>query len=73
MLEYFCPQRSISWSELKGFNTLQDIVLNSLLPSSLKVLSFIKHISIFGMKSLRRCLYNFKCKFSEIKLSHRKR
>lgn len=57
--------------ELKGFNTLQDTVLSSLLPSSLKILSFIKDISIFGIKSLRK-LYNFKCKFSEVKLNCRK-
>lgn len=59
-------------AELKGFNTLQEMVCSSLLPSPLKMLSFMKHVSIFGIKSLRRCLYNFKCKFSEVKLKCRK-
>lgn len=47
-------------------------MLRDLLPSSIKVLSFMKCISIFGIKPLRRGLYDFKCKLSEVTLYCRK-
>lgn len=53
--------------KLKASNTLQELLLKGLFPSSIKWLSFMKRISIFGIKPLRS-LYDFRCKLKNITL-----
>lgn len=67
--DIFCPEIT-SVGKLKASNTLQELMLKGLLPSSIKWLSFMKCISIFGIKPLRS-LYDFRCKLKNTTLYYR--